>query len=105
MHSSSFLSDRGEDGYFRVAQSAVGDFGLFGVLAEGTIVQAQNVTIQVADEAQDVPLPLWAIIVIAAGSVLLCMCLCIVCRWMRSGSKDYIPEEQQPQEQQRQQYY
>ncbi|KAG7358329.1 cell surface protein [Nitzschia inconspicua] len=88
----------GEDGYFRVAQTpAAGDFGLFGILAEGTIVQARNVTVQVEDEAQDVPFPVWAIVTIALGSFTFCLCLCCTCRWMRSGpeKENYIPEQHQ----------
>lgn len=89
---------RGEDGYFRVAQTAIaGDYGLFGVLAEGTIVQAQNVTAQVQEEAQTVPFPWWAILAIVLGSLTLCLCMFCTCRWFRSSKDQYIPEQQQQQ--------
>lgn len=93
------LLRRGEDGYFRVAQTAAaGDYGLFGVLAEGTIVQAQNVTAQVQEEAQNVPFPWWAILAIVLGSLTLCLCMVCICRWFRSAKEDqYIPEQQQQQ--------
>lgn len=65
----------GEDGYFRVAQTEKGRFGLFGILAEGVIVNAQNVTAEVPDEEQNVPLPVWAIVLIVLASICCCLVL------------------------------
>lgn len=68
----------GEDGYFRVAQTSdAGQYGLFGILAEGTIVQAQNVTLQVTDEEQKVPVPVWGWVLIGVLVAALCMCCCL----------------------------
>jgi predicted histidine transporter YuiF (NhaC family) len=94
-----FFVSRGEDGYFRVAQYATEPYGLFGVLAEGIIVQAQNVTVQVEDEAQNVPFPVWAIILlIVLGLLVLLLCLYLTWRWMRSKPKEYVSEEKQMQQ-------
>jgi hypothetical protein len=93
-----FSPYRGEDGYFRVAQYATGPYGLFGVLAEGIIVQAQNVTVQVNDEAQNVPFPRWAILVIVVGLLVLFLCFYLTWRWMRSGPEEYYFSEEQLQE-------
>jgi hypothetical protein len=49
---------------------------LFGIFAEGVIVtNAVNVTAAVADEEQDVPLPIWAIVLIAVASASCCLCM------------------------------
>jgi hypothetical protein len=66
---------RGEDGYMRVAQTEKGSYGLFGMLAEGVIVDAYNVTAQVYDEEQQAPLTWWMILLV----VLACLCCCCVC--------------------------
>jgi hypothetical protein len=69
---------------------------LFGVLAEGTIVQAQNVTYQVNDKAQGLPFPMWAMLVIVVvGLGVFLLCSYLSWRWMRSGSKEYVSEEPQ----------
>mmetsp|Transcript_12588 Transcript_12588/g.20280 ORF Transcript_12588/g.20280 Transcript_12588/m.20280 type:complete len:277 (+) Transcript_12588:17-847(+) len=65
----------GEDGYFLVAQSGKGNYGLFGILAQGLIVNAQNVTITIPAEEQNFSLPNWTIVLIALGSSLFC-CIC-----------------------------
>jgi hypothetical protein len=80
----------GEDGYIRIAQAAKGDYGLFGMLAEGTIVQAQNVTVQVVDQEQDVPFPLYAILLIVF--VTLSLCLCVWCLYKAMNSKEVAEE-------------
>ena len=58
------------------------------MLAEGTIVQAQNVTAQVVDTKQDVPFPLWAILLIVILSLCLCLCMCM---WFKKrGAKEAV---------------
>jgi hypothetical protein len=78
------LNQWGEDGYFRVAQAEKGRFGLFAILAEGAIVNAQNVTIEAPDEAQNVPLPVWTIVLIGLASICFCLVLRKVLRRMRA---------------------
>ena len=55
----------GENGYVRIAQTSKGDYGLFGVLAEGVFPS----TNKEFKEAND-PLSLWQVILIAVGSAL-----------------------------------
>lgn len=54
----------GEGGYFRVAQTAKGDYGLFGLLSEGYFPSTDTEF----DEAKD-PLDLWQVILISIGCV------------------------------------
>merc|ERR1712146_601794 len=71
----------GEKGYFRVAQTpGVGEYGLFGILAEGVVVTGHNTTSMVVDVKQKSPLRQWWVILLfvllfAAGSwgILLCV--------------------------------
>lgn len=55
----------GEDGYFKVAQTAKGDYGLFGVLAEG-VFPSTNAEFKEVDDGLEV----WQIILIIVGSAL-----------------------------------
>lgn len=59
----------GERGYFRVAQIEKGEFGLFGILGEGIMVDAQqdNNEVEEAIEVlvEEQSFPLWAMITIA----------------------------------------
>ncbi|GAX17130.1 hypothetical protein FisN_5Hh516 [Fistulifera solaris] len=77
----SWSTDWGEDGYFRIAQAnPSGNFswGLFGVLAEGSMVkQAFNSTEGTFDIPQETDLlPMWAIIFITALAGLICATIC-----------------------------
>jgi cathepsin L len=77
----SWSTDWGEDGYFRIAQTnPSGDFswGLFGVLAEGCMVnQAFNRTEGSFDIPQETDLlPMWAIIFITALAGVICATIC-----------------------------
>jgi hypothetical protein len=65
-----------ENGYFLVHQSSKRRYGLFGILAEGAIVNAQNVTGEVCDtHEQNFPLPNWPIILMALAGLWGCFCL------------------------------
>lgn len=64
----------GEDGYFRVAQTKKGAWGLFGILSHGVVpTVASKLNGCEEDEKQDVPLSPLMIIFIACGSG------CILC--------------------------
>ena len=61
----------GEEGYFQVSQQEAGQFGLFGILAQGVVAgKVQNTTAAVPDEPQDVPLQAWAIALIVLAVLL-----------------------------------
>ena len=80
----------GEDGYFRIAQTEKGRYGLFAVLAHGVIPGlAYNVTGQIADPKQDVPLKPWAIVLIVVASIAGCMCIVGV---FKKSRMDAAPE-------------
>jgi hypothetical protein len=65
----------GEDGYFQVAQTEKGPYGLFAILAHGVVPRmAYNVTFQVEDDKQDVPLKPWAWVLIVLACIVACMC-------------------------------
>mmetsp|Transcript_62753 Transcript_62753/g.152793 ORF Transcript_62753/g.152793 Transcript_62753/m.152793 type:complete len:534 (-) Transcript_62753:156-1757(-) len=83
----SWGDDWGEGGYFRIAQTEKGRFGLFGMLAEGVVVDAQNVTVQVYDEEQETPFDQWWVIllIVLAGVCLICVCFGVI-RRMRTSS-------------------
>jgi C1A family cysteine protease len=65
----------GEGGYFRVAQYNQGEYGLFGIMAYGIIVDAQNVTSQIKEKDQDIPLTGFHWFLVAGGAFLL---LCVI---------------------------
>ncbi len=71
-----------------MAQTSIGNYGLFGILAEGVIVNAQNVTMQVEDEDQKVPLPIWAILLIALATLCSCLCIFYIVKRLRRSSKE-----------------
>ena len=72
----------GEDGYFKVADTEKNLYGLFGILAEGVVVtNARNVTAEVPDQSQDVPLPVWAIVLISIAAC--CCCVTLIGVWRR----------------------
>jgi hypothetical protein len=81
------VNSRGEDGYFRVAQTEKGRYGLFGMLAEGVVVDATNVTAQVYDEEQDTPFNWWIILLIVLASLCCCGVFCAMFRKMRQEKK------------------
>jgi len=73
----------GEEGYFRVSQKEVGDYGLFGIFGEGIMVDAEanldyKYETSELDENEEFSwrwaLPIWAIVIIALASC--CCCLC-----------------------------
>lgn len=79
----------GENGYVRIAQTSKGDYGLFGVLAEGVFPSSN----QEFDEAKD-PLKLWQVLLIALGSALALSAI-VFALWeciKRMSSKDSSPE-------------
>ena len=79
----------GEDGYFRIAQTAKGEYGLFAILSHGVIPGlAYNVTGQVKDIEQDVPLKPWAIILIIGAVLLGCMCIVGAFKKMQAERED-----------------
>mmetsp|Transcript_8127 Transcript_8127/g.20381 ORF Transcript_8127/g.20381 Transcript_8127/m.20381 type:complete len:489 (+) Transcript_8127:239-1705(+) len=73
----------GEDGFFRVADTEKNRYGLFGILSEGYIIaNARNVTEEVPDQSQDVPLlPIWAIVLISLAGC--CCCITMIGVWRR----------------------
>lgn len=85
----------GEDGYFRVAQMEKGDYGLFGILGEGLMVDAlQTKEVQVVELMENQSFPLWAIISTAFVSSLVCcglMSIGIAC-WGRSWDDKAVGE-------------
>ena len=81
----------GEEGYFRVSQAPAGEteFGLFGILTEGTIVTGSNTTFMVEDELQKRPRLwwLWGLLIALMTSA------CIICACMykkKKGDEDEI---------------
>jgi hypothetical protein len=68
----------GEGGYFRVAQKEKGNFGLFGILGEGVMVEVQQKLdaelVQQEAEAKSFPIPIWGLVIIAMVASLLCCC-------------------------------
>jgi len=78
----------GEDGYFRIAQTPKGTYGLFGMLGEGVVIDAHNVTVQVYDEKQVSPLTKWWVIFLIVVAGLCCCCVtCAVFRKMREDKE------------------
>jgi hypothetical protein len=79
----------GEDGYFRIAQTEKGRYGLFGLVAHGVIPNiATNMTAPVKDDKQDVPLEPWAWVLIILACILGCMCCAGVVKKMRDGNAE-----------------
>lgn len=69
----------GEDGYFRVAQLERGQFGLFGILGEGLMVDADRTKdakrIDMDDSDDDgIIFPIWSVVTMAVASSLICFC-------------------------------
>ena len=85
----------GEDGYFRVSQKqANGRFGLFGVMGHGVVPEvAFNVTGQVKDEKQDVPLQPYEIALIVLFSVIGVLVLMLVAKKFMAYRKAKQEEE------------
>ena len=82
----------GEEGYFRVAQTKKGKFGLFGILGEGLMIDAQQSQgnadmIEVVEYKQ---FPTWGIVVIAVSIQLICCC----CALISCGCKRTQPEDE-----------
>jgi C1A family cysteine protease len=86
----------GEDGYFRVAQTEKGSYGLFAILAHGVVPDiAYNVTVQVKDDKQDTPLEPWAWVLIILACVMACCCCVGVLKKMKDGREEAgAPEEE-----------
>lgn len=81
----------GEDGYFRVAQTAKGDYGLFGILSEGYF-PSENTDF---DEAT-APLTLGQVIMIAiACALVLSLVLFGMEKWWRSRRSNTNGEEEE----------
>jgi hypothetical protein len=79
----------GEDGYFWVAQTEKGPYGLFGILAQGVVPEiAYNVTAQVFDDPQDTPLVPWAWLLIVLACVMACMCCTGFLKKMKDGREE-----------------
>eukprot|EP00536_Pseudo-nitzschia_multiseries_P013072 jgi/Psemu1/210496/e_gw1.536.33.1 len=66
----------GEDGYFRVAQIGTGDFGLFGIFAEGFMVRAEQSVEPEVSEVAKRKFPVWGIVLISLSPLLLLCCFC-----------------------------
>lgn len=78
----------GEDGYFRIAQTQKGNYGLFGILTHGVVpdltYQMTNGTVDDSDplfppeQPEEDPLPWWAwlLVTLAAISVIFCVVSC-----------------------------
>ena len=80
----------GEGGYFRVSQREEGEFGLFGILGQGIMVDVQqNTDADTVELVEDNLFPIWAIVTIAILSSLCCFCFTYVgCVCWRRNRRD-----------------
>lgn len=89
----------GEDGYFRVAQTQKGDYGLFGVLTHGIVpdltFNMTSGTVSDSDplfppEQEDEPLPWWAWLLILLTAI------AVACVILSCGMRYFCPREKAP---------